>query len=171
MLAISDTQGNSKYVTYRFMRWGLLICSCAKHQFFHQVLGFPAPPHSELYSRSPLPNCFLILFIFNWRLIALQCCVGFCHTSTWSSHRCTHVPSFLNLPPSPYCIPPLSVVTGHEAELPVSFGKSHWLAIPYMVIYGFQFAPALPFPAVSTSLWSVCNSTAALWRGSYVPSF
>ena len=26
------------------------------------------------------------LFIFNWRIIALQCCVGFCHTSAWISH-------------------------------------------------------------------------------------
>ena len=27
--------------------------------------------------------CFYLnLFIFNWRIIALQCCVGFCDTST-----------------------------------------------------------------------------------------
>ena len=26
------------------------------------------------------------LFFFNWRIIALQCCVGFWHTSTWVSH-------------------------------------------------------------------------------------
>ena len=25
---------------------------------------------------------FLVLFIFNWRIVALQYCVGFCHTST-----------------------------------------------------------------------------------------
>ena len=43
---------------------------------------------------------FFILFIFNWRIIALQCCVGLCHTSTWISHRYTHVPSLLNLPPT-----------------------------------------------------------------------
>ena len=28
-----------------------------------------------------------IIFFFNWRIIALQYCVGFCHTSTWISHR------------------------------------------------------------------------------------
>ena len=39
--------------------------------------------------------------IFNRRIIALQYCVLFCHTSTWISHRYTHVPSFLNLPPTP----------------------------------------------------------------------
>ena len=44
-------------------------------------------------------TCFLFvknLFIFNWRTIALQYCVGFCHTSTWISHRYTYVPSLLN---------------------------------------------------------------------------
>ena len=29
---------------------------------------------------------FLVLFIFNWRIVALQYCVGFCHTSTWICH-------------------------------------------------------------------------------------
>ena len=44
-------------------------------------------------------ECWLILvfkkslFIyFNWRLITLQYCRGFCHTSTWISHRCTCIP-------------------------------------------------------------------------------
>ena len=27
---------------------------------------------------------FFNLFIFNWRIIVLQNCVGFCHTSTWA---------------------------------------------------------------------------------------
>ena len=34
-------------------------------------------------------HIFLNLFIFNWRIIALQYYVGFCHTSTWISHRYT----------------------------------------------------------------------------------
>ena len=43
--------------------------------------------------------------IFNWRIIALQYCAGFCHTSTWISHRYRHVPSLVNLhsPPTPSC--------------------------------------------------------------------
>ena len=36
--------------------------------------------------------------MFDWKIIALQCCVGFCHTSTWISHRYTYIPSLLNLP-------------------------------------------------------------------------
>ena len=37
---------------------------------------------------------------FNWRVIALQCCDGLCHTSTWIGHRYTWVPTILNTPPT-----------------------------------------------------------------------
>ena len=37
----------------------------------------------------------------------LQYCIGFCHTSTWISHRYTYVPSLLSLPPTSHSIPPL----------------------------------------------------------------
>ena len=50
--------------------------------------------------------CWDVL-IFNWRIIALQYCIGFCHTSTWIRHRYTHIPALLNLPPSSHPIPPL----------------------------------------------------------------
>ena len=30
---------------------------------------------------------FLNLLIFNCRIIALQCCIGFCHTTIWISHK------------------------------------------------------------------------------------
>ena len=43
---------------------------------------------------------FKSIFIFNWRIIALQYCVGFCHTSAGISHRYMYVPFFLNLPPT-----------------------------------------------------------------------
>ena len=32
-------------------------------------------------------------FAFNWRIIALQYLAGFCHLSTWISHRYIHGPS------------------------------------------------------------------------------
>ena len=44
----------------------------------------------------PLFFLFFNGFMFNLRIIVLQYCVGFCHTSTWVSHRHTDVPS---LPP------------------------------------------------------------------------
>ena len=37
-------------------------------------------------------NAFL-KFIFNWRIITLQCCVGVCLPSTWISHKYICVPS------------------------------------------------------------------------------
>ena len=37
--------------------------------------------------------------LFYWRITALQCCVGFCHT-LWISHKYIHIPSHLNLPPT-----------------------------------------------------------------------
>ena len=43
---------------------------------------------------------FLDLHIFNWRIIALQFCVGFYQTSTWISHRFTYVPSHLSPHPT-----------------------------------------------------------------------
>ena len=43
---------------------------------------------------------FSYLFILNWRIIALQYCVGLCHTSTWISHRHTCVSCLLNPSPS-----------------------------------------------------------------------
>ena len=39
------------------------------------------------------------IYFFNWRIIALQCYVGFCHTAVWFSHKYTYVPSLLNLFP------------------------------------------------------------------------
>ena len=34
-------------------------------------------------------------FIFNWRRIALKCCLGFLHTTTWISHKYTYIESSL----------------------------------------------------------------------------
>ena len=38
-------------------------------------------------------------------IIALQCCVGFCHKARWISHSHTYIPSLGNLPPGPIPIP------------------------------------------------------------------
>ena len=40
-------------------------------------------------------------FIFDWRIIALQYCVGFCHTATWISHGYPYVPGSLK---SKHCV-------------------------------------------------------------------
>ena len=61
-------------------------------------------------------------FFFDWRIIALQYYVGFCHTATWISHKYTYVPSLLNpfSSPSPFT---LCVVSERWVEPPVSHSK------------------------------------------------
>ena len=91
---------------------------------------------------------FLLFFklIFNGRIIDLQCCVGFCHTMMWISHKYTYVSPLLNLPPRTYPIPSFCIVTEYQIELPVLYSN---FALP-MVIYMFQcyslnsFYPLLP---------------------------
>ena len=50
---------------------------------------------------------FKFTFVFNWRIIALHYCVGFCHVLTRVSHRYTYDPSLLNLAPTFYSFIPL----------------------------------------------------------------
>ena len=104
---------------------------------------------------------FFNVFIFNWRIINLHYCVGFCHTSTWISHSYTYVPSLLNLPPTPSHPSRLSESTGFE--LPASHSKFP-LAIyfPYGNVYVLmllsRFIPPSSFPTVPASLCSVSAS-------------
>ena len=74
---------------------------------FPCFLLYENPPY--LTSRM-LGNTFVLqtYFFFNWRIIALQNFVVFCHTSR-ISHRYTHVPSLLDFPPYPsaYCRAPV----------------------------------------------------------------
>ena len=62
-------------------------------------------------------------FLIFLRIIALQNFVVFCHKSTRISHRHTHVPSLLNLPPISLPIPPHQIVTEPLFEFPDSPSK------------------------------------------------
>ena len=64
-------------------------CQCRKHGFDPSVRQIPWRREWLLQY-----SFFFFLFVyFNWRLIILQYCGGFFHTSTWISHRCTCVPT------------------------------------------------------------------------------
>ena len=80
--------------------------------------------HFNIYLRIPLLLCFFLpphlhfKGIFNWSIVALQCCVNFLSTVKWISYMCACIHSLLELP----SVPPISsiwVSTEHWAELPV----------------------------------------------------
>ena len=59
---------------------------------------------------------FFVFIHFYWTIVALQCCVGFCSTARWISHRYACIPSLLD-----FC--PIRVTTAHRAELPVQHSR------------------------------------------------
>ena len=62
-------------------------------------------------------SSFKKVIYFNWRLITLQYCDGFCHTLIWISHGCTCVPH-PETPPTSLPIPSLWVVPVHRLWVP-----------------------------------------------------
>ena len=86
-----------------------------------------------------IPVFFFLLkkiVYFNWRLIILQYCDGFCHTSTWISHRCTCVPASWNyLPPHPI---PVGCPRALALSTLLHASSLHEASISHMVIYMFQ---------------------------------
>ena len=80
---------------------------------------------------------FIIIY-FNWRLITLQYCSDFCHTSTWICHGCTCVPH----PEPPSHHPPHPIPQGCPSA-PALSTLSHasnldWWSISHMIISMFQ---------------------------------
>ena len=99
---------------------------------------------------------FFNVFIFNWRIINLQYCVGFCHTSTWISHSYTYVLSLLNLPPTASypssCLRALGLSPLHHTA------DSHWLSIFHMVMSMFWcFSLDSSHPLLSPLCPQVCS--------------
>ena len=114
-------------------------------------------------------------FFFNWRLIILKYCGGFCHTLTWISHGCTCVP---HPEPSSH-LPPYPVPQGHPSA-PALSTLSHasnldWRSVSHMIIYMFQFyslKSSHPHPLQKKkSVLYLCVSFAVSHIGSLLPSF
>ena len=96
---------------------------------------------------------------FNWRIIALQCCTGFCCTTTWISSICTFISSLLSLLPTHSPHPSLWVITEPRAELSVLYSNFP-LANFHMVMYvcqwySFNLFPSL-FPLLCPPIYSLC---------------
>ena len=88
---------------------------------------------------------FNLKFTFNWRIIALQCCVGFCSTTIWISRIS---PSFLNLPSPPHP----TAVGCHRApggapcvihQLPTSYRSYIWQWLCFNAIHSTPLLPLL----------------------------
>ena len=137
------------------------------------------------YDTVQLHNCIVVgptfkrdvlflKFIFNWRIIALSCCIGFCSTTAWISYKYTCISSLLSLPPTPPHLTPL----GHHR--PPSWAPCARQLLPTIcfihdntvVLYICQWyslnssATSLPL-AVSTSLFLHLHlkRNVLMWRG------
>ena len=108
-----------------------------------------------------------LFFNFNWRLITLQYCGGFCHAFTWISHGCTYVPH----PDPPSHFPPHAIPQGHPSVPALSI-LSHalnldWWSISHMIftydnihvsMLFSQIIPPLLSPTESKSLFFISVS-------------
>ena len=117
-------------------------------------------------------TCFLKFF--NWRIIALQNLVVFCHTSTRIIHRSTHVPSLQTSLPSP--TPPFSLWQSPCLSSLSHTANSHWLCFTHGILNFYVTVsihlplPPPLLPLVHRSVLYACFSTAALKINSSVPS-
>ena len=100
---------------------------------------------------------------FNWRLITLQYCGGFCHTLIWVSHGCTCVlPSQTPLPPPSLSLPSgLSQCTSFECPVScIELGLVIYFTYGniYVSMLFSQIIPPLPSPTESKSLFFISVS-------------
>ena len=106
---------------------------------------------------------FVFIFIFDWKIIALQYFVGFCHTTMWISYKYTYIPSLLSLSPT-HPHPRLIPLSHHRAP---SWTPTGILPLAIYFTYGnvcnsvllSQFiAPSLSPSVVHKSSLYICVS-------------
>ena len=97
---------------------------------FNRVLIFHLKRKLKNKSWPSSVKWFLVnfIFIFNWRIIALECCVGFCHTTVRISH--ISPPSWTSLPAGS---PPRSSQSPELNSVCYTV-TSHWLSISHTVV-------------------------------------
>ena len=90
-------------------------------------------------------------FFFNWRIIALQCRVRFCHTIMWISHKYIYAHSLLNLHSTSLdCQRAWGWAPCVIQQLPTSCFMYGRLYIS-MLLHMFQFIQPSPSPAVTVT--------------------
>ena len=129
--------------------------------------------------------CHLFFFLeelllkkkINWRIIALQNFMVFCHTSTRISHRYTYVPSLPDLSPMALPTLPFSLSQSSCLSSLSHTANSHWLSVLHRILLSFYVTLSIyfPFSLLSSHLLHrcvlyVCFSIAALKINSSVPS-
>ena len=135
--------------------------------------------HSQICLLFQVSHFFLLfkkIIYFNWRIITLQHCSGFCHILTWISHGYTCVPH----PEHPSHLPSHPIPQGHPNAPALSI-LSHasnldWQSISHMIIYMFQcYSLKSSHPRLlpqSTKLcFYICVSFAVSHIGSSLLSF
>ena len=152
--------------------------------------AFLFPPHRVFALDFSLSSwVFYYYYYFNWRIIALQCCISFYHITSWISHNrvcvCVYISIYLSIYlPSLLSLFPISHSSSRpsrssqsiQAELPVLCSRFP-LAVyftrdsVYMPMLLSHFVPPSPSPTVFTSLFSVCVSIPSLQLVSSVKIF
>ena len=113
--------------------------------------------HMHIYS---FQYSFQLCIFLNWRIIALQCCVGLCHTTVWISHNYIHIYwAPLSLPPFPLSHPSRSSQSTRLGSLYYTT-TSYQLFVVQMVVYicqcYFLSSSYLVLPSLYPQFYSPC---------------
>ena len=98
---------------------------------------------------------------FNWRLITLEYCSGFCHTLTWISHGCTCVHHPEPTSHLPHHLIPLGHPSGPALSTLSHASNLGWWSVSHMIIYMFQwysgkFLKRWEYQTTLPASWELC---------------
>jgi len=69
-----------------------LALAAVRKLTFLIFIAFLFPPHLVFASNFSLSSwVFYYYYYFNWRIIALQCCISFYHITSWISHNYIYI--------------------------------------------------------------------------------
>ena len=109
----------------------------------------------------------LLIYLFYWRIIALQCCGGLCSTSSWVSHiyMCAYIYIYISHPSSASLLPLLHSSPSSQSTRLSSLCYIHQLLASYLFyillilrLKLYTLWPSsthFPYPSVSTWFLSV----------------